>query len=95
MSKQGRPEDGTDNEGVNMAETIVRWRTRHRYYYEELARLYRLHVSPGARVLHVGCNERATHRCRHGAAAAGQRRDPKQAGADDENGRDERDTPEQ
>ena len=24
MSEQGRPEDGTDNEGVNMSETFIR-----------------------------------------------------------------------
>ena len=34
---------------------MVRWAQRNRYYYAELARLFRLHVSTNARVLHVGC----------------------------------------
>ncbi len=33
----------------------VKWANRNRYFYRELARLFQLHVTPGARVLHVGC----------------------------------------
>lgn len=31
------------------------WRNRNRYYYDQLARVFRRHVPPGARVLDVGC----------------------------------------
>src|SRR5437899_2339777 len=37
------------------ADDLPRWAERNRYYYGELARLFRLHVWPGSRVLHVGC----------------------------------------
>jgi len=33
----------------------ARWRKRNRYYYQQLARLFRRHVPPGARVLEIGC----------------------------------------
>ncbi len=32
-----------------------RWRKRNRYYYDQLSRLYRRHVPPGASVLEIGC----------------------------------------
>ena len=37
------------------ADDLPRWADRNRYYYRELARLFRLHVPHHARVLHVGC----------------------------------------
>lgn len=37
------------------ADELAYWARRNRFYYAELARLFRLHVTPGAKVLHVGC----------------------------------------
>jgi SAM-dependent methyltransferase len=37
------------------APALEKWRRRNRSYYRELQRLFRLHVPPGRRVLHVGC----------------------------------------
>lgn len=37
------------------APDLARWADRNRSYYRELARLFRTHVPPGGRVLHVGC----------------------------------------
>ena len=37
------------------AADLVHWARRNRYYYTELARLFRLHVPAGTKVLHVGC----------------------------------------
>ena len=39
----------------SLAESLTKWHRRNRYYYSELERLYRMHVPPGATVLHVGC----------------------------------------
>ena len=38
-----------------LAESLASWDRRGWYYYRELERLYRMHVRPGASVLHVGC----------------------------------------
>jgi SAM-dependent methyltransferase len=38
-----------------LADSLATWRRRHRCYYNELERMYRRHVTPGSRVLHVGC----------------------------------------
>lgn len=37
------------------APSLETWARRNRFYYRELARLFRLHVPRGASVLHVGC----------------------------------------
>jgi len=37
------------------APDLERWARRRAYFHSELARLFRMHVAPGARVLHVGC----------------------------------------
>ena len=37
------------------ADSLERWARRNRFYYAELARLFRLHVQPDMNVLHVGC----------------------------------------
>lgn len=39
----------------SLALSLEKWWRRNRYYYDELERLYRIHVPEGARVLHVGC----------------------------------------
>ncbi|HSW44585.1 MAG TPA: glycosyltransferase [Phycisphaerae bacterium] len=31
------------------------WRRKNRFYYDQLARLFRRHIPPGARVLEIGC----------------------------------------
>jgi SAM-dependent methyltransferase len=38
-----------------VAPTLERWAGRNRYYHRQTTRLFRQHVSPGARVLHIGC----------------------------------------
>jgi glycosyltransferase involved in cell wall biosynthesis len=37
------------------AESLALWADRNSYYYSELVRLFRLHVPPKAKVLHIGC----------------------------------------
>jgi len=55
ISQQASPETscqaGTDQAGTQ----YTYWRRRNWYYYQELTRLFRRHVKPGARVLEVGC----------------------------------------
>jgi len=55
LSEQGRPEDGTDNEGVNMSETFIRLKPRHdwRPGYDKIRLIHEMRASlteiPGIR----------------------------------------------
>ncbi|MHC4674524.1 MAG: glycosyltransferase [Planctomycetota bacterium] len=45
----------TNNQHEQEARQYDRWRKKNQYYYRELTRLFSRHVSPGARVLEIGC----------------------------------------